>query len=146
MDLNRLFFKALFVGTGVIGGYFAIATGLEAWNWICLDGQIPAKVTRWEVEETGSRYLIWADYDYVVEGRRFSGRTRLSGAPLISEGAALSRIRERSRDGWVAFYATSKPSFSSLEKLFPKGNFIKSIISFCVLIYFYVLKKKLMSI
>ncbi len=113
--------------------------------YFSLTEQSPAKVTRWEIGEKGSRYGATAVYEYTFQDQIFRGKTTLQDA-WMSEAGALSEIKEKSLNGWVAHYNPENPVQSSLEKRFPMGYLVRSGLCFCVLIYFYMLRKKLTSI
>jgi hypothetical protein len=126
--------------------YFGVRFGRELWVYSSLTGKSAAKVTRWDIEEEGSRYAIWAVYEYESKEKILINRARFPGPLFLNEEAAEKELRAKSKQSITAYYDPSNPTRSALGRAFPTSYGIRCIISFLILVYFFSFKKKLKSI
>ena len=139
----RFFSLFLLLASSTISAYFGAKFGYEMWLYTSLASTSPAKVLRWDIEEEGSRYAIWALYEYTYQGKTLTDRARIPGLPFLNEGAAETELRAQSKRPLTVYFSSTR---SALGREFPTSYGIRCIISFLVLIYFLIFKKKLKSI
>jgi hypothetical protein len=127
--------------TTVILGWFAIQALCEGWKYIRLDTQAPAQVLKWEVKMlSSSHYALFATYRYAVSGQEFIGQTLFSTPCYLNHYAAENDIKERQAKEIHVWYQKKYPAFSALQKRFPKKELTNTVLTFGVLIYFYLIR------
>lgn len=139
----RIFPFFLLLASSTISLYFGAKFGHGLWLYNSLTNTSTAKVLRWDIEEEGSRYAIWAHYEYTYQGKTLTDRARTPGLPFLNEGAAETAVRSMSKHPLTIYFSSTH---SALERAFPTSYGIRGLISFLVLIYFLIFKKKLKSI
>ena len=126
--------------TGAIVCWFAVQALCEGWKYVRLDVQAPAQVVKWEVKMlSSSHYALFATYRYTVNGQEFIGQTLFSTPSYPNHYAAENDIRERQAKEIQVWFQKRHPAFSSLQKKFPKKELTNTILTFGVLIYFYLI-------
>lgn len=126
--------------------YFSSSFFWELWKTFPLQGRAEAKIVKWEVEEREGKYALTAHYLYEVQGKIWKSRATLSGPFYESEWAAIAALKEKARAPWRAWYEPRNPSHSALEKSFPLGGLVKTLICAAVFLYFYFLRKRVLKI
>ncbi len=126
-----------------ISAYFGGKFVWEALIYSSLTGKTPAKVLQWAIEEAGSRYAIWAVYEYRFKEKTFMHKARLPGPLFLNEGAAVTEMKAKSKEILTAYYDPESPARSALGRTFPTNYGIRFAISLLVLIYFLIFNKRL---
>jgi hypothetical protein len=137
---------ALLAGIGLIVLYFSVQLSSQLFVYLSLRERTPVRIERWEVEEVKGNFALAAHYSFVADNKTFSGACRLRPPYYWNEAAAIAALKNRAKEGWTAWYDPSNPSRSSLEKGFPSGLLIRTLICYGVLIYFLLFKRKLVKI
>jgi hypothetical protein len=138
----RIFSVSLLLASCSISAYFGGKCAWEAWIYSSLTGKTPAKILRWNIEEEGSRYAIWADYEYDCQGKTLTQVERLPGPLFLNEEAAIAAMKVASKKAMTAYYDPSHPARSSLARTFPVNYGVRFAISCFVLVYFWLFKRK----
>jgi hypothetical protein len=135
----QLFF---FLGVCAITLHFSILFGKDAYRYFSLNEGAKARIQQWEIVEIKNRFALKADYVFEAQKKNWSGSFTLNPPHYLNEMAALSALKEKAKEGWTAYYNSKKPEVSALEKRFPTGLLIRALICYGVLIYFWLLKRK----
>lgn len=122
--------------------YFSVCLGRSCLGYFPLRAQAQAQVVRWEVLEEDDQFSLKADYTFRAQEKNWQGSAVLGGPPYLNEIAALSALKVKAKQPWSAWYNPKNPSFSALEKSFPAGLLVRTLIVYGVLIYFFYLKRK----
>jgi len=127
--------------------WFGGKSSLELWRYSHLTQLSKAEVTAWSVEKNGSsKFALKASYIFEVEGKKLSGETTFKNPFFLNPESAKAEGKKWACQSWSTWYSPTRPSFSSLERIFPYKSLLQAIISFVVFIYFFILKKYLMKI
>lgn len=146
MVSKRTFSLGLMLAVSAVLLYFLSSFLFALSTYFALREKVAARVSRWEVEEVGGKYAIKATYAYEVQGKIWEAETMLAGPLYWNELAAISALREKAKESQTAWYCPKNPARSTLEKTFPHALFVKTLICFGILIYFYFLKNRLLNI
>jgi len=134
----QLFFLTLAVGISL---FFAFRSLFSLNDYFNLRVQTPAKVSQWEIEEIGNRWAVRAIYSAEYQGKVWSGATLLKDHLYLNEEIAFRALQDLSKKNWSAWINPSNPANSSLERTFPLNLLIRTLVSFAVLIYFYIFRR-----
>lgn len=110
-----------------------------------LDKKTEAYITRFQIDEDEKKYkyFIGAFYEYNVGGKKFEGKTDFNKKKFLSYYAALDAIKKMNNEKQIVSYSSKDPAFSRLEYHFNLKNMLYFCISFTVLVYFYILRRRL---
>ncbi len=126
--------------TGGIFCWFAFQTVREGWKYVRLDAQATVSDVKWEVKMlSSSHYALFATYCYMVNGQEFIGQTLFSTPCYPNHYVAENDLKDRLEKKIETWYQKKHPAFSSLQKKFPKKELTNTILTFGVLIYFYLI-------
>lgn len=139
--VKRLFFlwAILLAITGLITCWFAGQAIRQGWKYFRLNAQVPATALTWQVKMlSSSHYALFATYRYSVDGQACTGETLLSSPIYPNQYAAELDLKERrEKPPMRVWYQKKAPSFSCLQKRFPKKELINTLLTFGVFLYFY---------
>lgn len=135
----QLFF---FCGVCAIGLHFTIRLGAALFHNWALSASAPAQITQWETVPVKDRVALRADYEFRAQEKTWQGQFTLPPPYSLNELAALAELKQGAKKSWVAWYNPNDPRTSALEKSFPSGLFVRALICYGVLIYFFYLYKK----
>jgi len=141
----QLRFVLLFL-TGLIALYFSVQVLSAGYQYLRLGERTRAQNIVWEVQmRSASHYVLAARYTYRVNGQEFTGMTRFTTPFYFNYYAAEREVRARQVEKFFAWYQKSHPSFSSLQKKFPKKECIYALLTCGVFVYFYLARSLLKS-
>ncbi len=136
----------LLVATGLIALYFIVQVLSTGYQYVRLDERTRAQDVVWEVQmRSVSHYVLAAHYTYHVDGQEFRGMTRFTTPFYFNYHAAEREIRARQAEKFSVWYQKKHPSFSSLQKKFPKKECIYALLTCGVFVYFYLARSLLKS-
>jgi len=136
----------LMVGVCAITLHFSIRFVIEATHYFSLNSQAEALVSQWEIVEIKNRYAIKSNFEFEAKGKNWRGEFTLLAPYYLNEFAALSALKEKAKEKWSAWYNSSNPQISALQKSFPVGLLLRSLICYGVIIYFFCLYKRLVRV
>ncbi|MGM0440234.1 MAG: DUF3592 domain-containing protein [Chlamydiota bacterium] len=97
---------------------------------------LPTSV-EWSVKAIShSKYLVKADFDYIVEGQKYHGKTVLRNKIFINPSAAEQALEEYRGQCWTVWYNPRKPQQATINRRFPLKVTIYAGILGLMLIYF----------
>ena len=146
MTRQKIFFISLFLLGSLTSGYFTFRAAGALLEYAFLKEKAPARIERWEVKETGGKFPISAAYSFEAKGRAWQGTTQFAEPWHLNEDSAILALKEKANRSWTAWYRFSDPSMSSLERAFPTGLVIRTLISYGVFAYFIFLFRKIIKI
>ncbi len=123
----------------VVAVYFGGKFAWELYRYATLSSSAPAHISRWDVEEDGSRFAVQAMYTYSWEGKILSATSRLNNTLFLNDATALASIREQAKQQWTVYFDAKHPQRSTLDRSFPGNLAIRLIISILVSGYFFVI-------
>lgn len=129
------------VGAAAIALFFAARFGWSLKDYLALRGQIPVRVSQWELEEIGERWAVRAVYSMNLKGKIWLGSSLLEEYRFLNEETAFRVLKDLAKREWTAWYNPKNPTHSSLEKNFPTNLMIRTLISFSVLLYFFIFQR-----
>jgi hypothetical protein len=128
----------LLVASGMIVLWFSGAAAVGMWKFFSLNGQIPAKILNWQVQElSSSRFALEADYRFDVDGNTYIGKTIFEKPQFLNRFAAENYMRINGSKSWETWYRTNNPEHNSLEKEFPQKKCLHALLTLGVFIYFF---------
>ncbi|MBI5272754.1 MAG: hypothetical protein HY861_02080 [Chlamydiia bacterium] len=131
-------FFILLVLSGVVAAYFSYRLVVDLWSYGSRKESVGARIFRWEVKAEGDRYAISAHYFFEVMGMRWEGVYVFPKPWHLNEGAAAAYLEEHAKDPRFVWYNPKNPSFSSLDREFPVGLLLKTLICYGVFCYFLI--------
>lgn len=137
---TQLFF---FLGVCAITLHFSIRFGVGALHYFSLKNGSAAQIIQWEIVEIKNRYALKADYTFECQKKNCTGSFTLNPPHYLNEMAALEALKMKAKESWTAWHNPKNPQVSALQKDFPTGLLIRTLICFGVLIYFLNLKRKI---
>jgi hypothetical protein len=133
-----LIFLAL---TGLISCWFVGQAVKEGWKFVRLNTQVRAHIINWEIKMlSSSHYALLAHYSYSIDDQEFTGQTLFSSPNYLNYYAAANDLKARQGAEFWTWYQKNNPSFSSLQKKFPKKEFTNALLTIGVFIYFYFIR------
>lgn len=142
MQLQKIFFMVLvLLGLGT-GGYFAIRATGALFDYIVLKESADARVLRWEIKEMKGKFPLTASYSFEAKGAVWQGVTRLGEPWHLSEGAAVSALKGKAKEKWTVWFNPDYPEHSTLERSFPTGFILRTVIAFAVVGYFIIIFRR----
>lgn len=139
--MKRPFFLTCILGSFAIGCYFSAVSIHEIFEFSLLDLEANARITRWEIDTDGNKYIIKTFFDFDATGKTFKGAYTFSSLSHANEWAAISSMKNLATSRWVVFYNSKNPSLNSLQCCFPVYNLIRAVISFVVCGYFFIVHR-----
>jgi hypothetical protein len=131
-----------FLGVCAITLHFTILLGIEGARYFSLKEEAKAHIKQWEIEEIKNRFALKADYTFDSQGKSWQGSSTLLPPHYLNEMAALEALKGRAKESWTVWHNPKNPQVSALEKSFPTGLLIRSLICYGVLVYFVLLKRR----
>jgi hypothetical protein len=134
----------LLVLSGVIALWFLGNAVTGIWNYAFLKGKASAEVSQWQVRElSSSRFVLEANYEYTVNGVGYKGHTVFQTPQFLNRFSAENYIAGLHAKRWKAWYIESNPSYSSMEREFPKKSCLQALLTIGVFAYFYFSRYKI---
>jgi hypothetical protein len=128
----------LLVVSGGIALWFSGIAASAFWQFLKLNASVPANVLAWEIKDiSSSKFAPQAEFEYEIGGVTYSGKTIFSSPQFLNRFAAENQIKVLQTQRWRAWYQESSPSVSSLEKEFPRREFLQALLTVGVFAYFY---------
>lgn len=131
------------LGLCAITLHFSIRLGVDSLHYFSLKKRADAKIIQWEIRELKNQFALKADYTFEAQEKSWPGSFMLNPPYYLNEMAALSALKERAKENWTTWYNPKNPRDSALEKHFPVGLLIRTLICYGVLVYFLFLKRKI---
>ncbi len=145
-NLQRLW-VILLVASGLIALWFSATAAGGLWKFFCLNARAQAQVLHWQVQElSSSRFALEAEYQFKLNGKTHNGKTIIENPQFLNRFAAENYMVINSSKSWVAWYRSSDPSYSSLEKILPKKKCLQALLTIGVFIYFFFAKSLLVKL
>lgn len=142
MRKQKIFFITLVLLGSLCAGYFSLCVARALFNFFAFKERAPATITRWEVKETGGKFPLTGYYSFEVKGKVWEGATRFREPWHLNEASAVSALKEMARQNWVVWFNPSRPSQSSLEREFPVGLIVRTLVCYSVFAYFILFFKR----
>jgi hypothetical protein len=132
---------AFLSGLGVIALYFSLHLGYESFQYFTLSKQSKAQISQWEIFPIKDHFAIKANYGFEAQEKIWNDSFTLNPPYYLNEQAALSSLKGMAKENWQAWYNPKNPTHSALERAFPLGLLIRTLICYGILIYFLYLYK-----
>ena len=112
--------------------------GFDYWRF---SKEVIPEAMHWDIQKTEKeQFFIRARYNYVINGVSYSGdwtfEKKSFGNPFLAEEV----LHLWQKQLWKVWIDPTRPSISTLERIFPMKPLIKAFISFCIFLYFVWLK------
>ena len=138
------FWVVLILISGLITCWFAGQLGMKGYRYIRLNERVPVEILKWDVKMVSTNhYAFHSKYRYVVDGREFVSETVFFSPRYPNQFAATLDLKSWQSKEFEGWYQKDNPSFSSLEKKFPKKELINFGVALGVFLYFYCVKSLL---
>lgn len=133
---------------GVWGAFFLLSSAISL--WFCVQASL-LLVPYWRLSEEAhgyvdnfsiqelspEKYAVKAFYHYQVGDLTYQGETTFKAPIFLNREAAEQHIQKHWHENkWGVWYSPQKPSYSSLQKLFPFKALFNAVLSVGVLFYF----------
>jgi len=106
-----------------------------------------AHVEGFSIEQTGSsRFVIKAEYSYEASGAKLKGETLFLNPYYLNRPTAERALKNWEKKQWQVFYSSWRPSFSSMQRMFPFKSCIHAVLALGVLVYFFFLRRYLLRL
>lgn len=125
--------------------YFSCRLAAPLLSYCHLTSQSEARIVRWEVNEIEGKFALKASYVFDAQGIVYSGASTLKRPWHLNEASAVAALKEKARLKWIVWFDPSKPTQSALEKEFPAGLMIRTLLSYSVLVYFIIIIRKVIN-
>ncbi len=126
---------------GLIFLFFAIRSIFSLNDYYALDRKTAADVFSWEIRKIKDYYYLAAHYKYDTGHGKKEAETVLDGR-FLNYSAAFDALQQFAKRDYMAFYASKAPQKVTILKDFSLKNLIYTFVSFGVLIYFLILKRR----
>jgi hypothetical protein len=136
MQRQKIFFIILVLLGSLSAGYFSIRSAGALFDFIMLKERAEAHITRWEIKETKGKFPLKGYYSFEAKGHVWKGVTLLTEPWYLNEASAVSALQEKAKQKWTVWYCSNNPSQSSLEKEFPSGLVVRTLVCYGVFAYF----------
>ena len=134
----------LLVLSGAIALWFSGNALVGVWNYARLNAKTSAEVIHWQVRELSpSHFSLEADYQFTVQGVVYRGKTIFETPRFLNRYAAESYVITLDAKRWRMWYKQSDPTYSSMEREFPKKNCLQALLTVGVFAYFYFARNML---
>lgn len=133
----------LVVATGA-ALWFSATCAVDLWGYFRLRAHAPAHIERWEVEESSSKFFVVGHYTFSVAGKTYQGNARVH-PPFLNRLTAEEEAGTWHKYQWRCWYDPHKPTFSSLQKLFPYKKTVYALMTVGLTLYFYLLPRQAFS-
>ena len=135
---------ALLSVTGLISSWFALQTIREVYKYVRLNTKASAEIVKWEIKAfSASHYALAATYHYTVGEQDFTGYTILTSSYYPNYYAAESQLKAQKNRFFPIWYQKNHPSYSSLQKNFPKKECVNALLTSGIFLYFYFIRRNL---
>ena len=145
MQRQKIFFFSLVLLSLLSAGYFTVRTANAFFDFFQLKENAPARILRWEIKETNGKFPLKAYYSFDANGSVWHGTTQLAAPWHLNEAAAIASLQERAQQNWAVWFNPKNPSKSSLEKEFPTGFLIRTLVCYGVIVYFILVFRRLVK-
>jgi len=135
----------LLLGIVTIAIYFTLRLGCVIYSFYPLNSMAKAQVGQWEVRESGTKYLLKAVYSFETQGKFWNG-TYTYKRRYFNEALAVADLKEKGKEPLIVWYNPKNPQNSALERDFPVGLLVRTLICYGVILYFIFLIKKIQSV
>ncbi len=136
MKRQKIFFIILVLLGALTGGYFSIRTTGALFDFFTFTERAEARISRWEIKEMKGKFPIKSYYSFEAKGAIWHGATQLGEPWHLNEASAVAALQEKAKQSWAAWFNPNDPSKSSLEKAFPSGLLVRTLICYGVFAYF----------
>ncbi|MES2199165.1 MAG: hypothetical protein V4489_03235 [Chlamydiota bacterium] len=143
--MNKVF-NGLLIVTALVSVFFLGKASIGVWAYFSLDGKTKAFVEGWEVEEKdSSSYALLVSYHFFVGKEKVEGVTEFVKPYFLNRESAEKAVKKLSSQDWEVFFSRAKIQKNSLQRFFPFQLCIHAFLVLCVLVYFALLKKWVVS-
>ncbi len=129
----------------VVSGYFSYHSAASLLTYFHLASQTEARIVRWEVNEIEGKFALKAMYLFEAQNKVCSGASTLAKPWHLNEASAIAALKEKARLKWIVWFNPDNPAQSSLEKEFPAGLMVRTLLCYFVLVYFIVIIRKVVN-
>lgn len=142
----KFWFSLVIVAVAVAIFLFGKAS-CQVVNYVLLNSKASVEIERLYVEKLGSsKFAIAASYHFERDGKNYQGKTIFSHLYYLNSPTAEKAIKNLKDKSWEVYFFSLKPSYSSLQKMFPFKSCIHAILGIGVLVYFYFLRGYLLRL
>lgn len=139
----RLFYRVLFLISVLVALWFALKSVVGAWGYLRLQGQAPAVIEGWEIEEISpSQFGYRVKYCFEAQGKRVKGEEVLKSPLYPNRYAAEGSLKSWKERRWTVYYVLLNPLTNTLQRPFPWKSLLYALISIGVLFYFIFLYQR----
>jgi len=136
MHKNSVFLAFLII-IACAGMWYSCLGLYKLYKYSTLSQQAPATIDKWFVEQLpGDKYLVGAKYTFVFKEHTYHGTTLFNNWPFINPWAADAELQLKAKQKWNAWFSTSDPSYSSLEKNWPTKECLTASLLWALFLYF----------
>lgn len=133
----------LLLGVALIGLHFSVLFAKEFCHFLTLSQNAPAHIVQWEIFPVKKRFALKADYSFIFKEKNWSGSFVLNPPYYLNEMAAFTELKKKAKEDWVVHFSAKNPNISALSVPFPFGLMARAAISLLVLIYFIILRRRI---
>ncbi|MBS0653997.1 MAG: hypothetical protein JSR39_10800 [Verrucomicrobia bacterium] len=117
--------------------WFSSIAAYQLFQYFRLGSFAEAEVTKWSIKElSSSRFAIEAFFEFEANGKKYQGKSLLDSPVFLNPFSAEDAIKAKEKQAFYAWYQSSKPEISSLQREFPLKSLIHALVTLGVLIYF----------
>ena len=132
----------LFSGAS-IALYFSFYLGNALFFYRSLTSSLPAQIRSWQVQESGGKFSICANYSFDFQGKSWDGSWVFPKPWHLNEPSAIAKLKDLAKEPWQVHFCPADPSRSALQNQFPVGLCIRTFACYGVLVYFVFLSRQL---
>ncbi|MEM8727802.1 MAG: hypothetical protein AAGE99_03735 [Chlamydiota bacterium] len=130
----------LFLVTGCailwIGGRFFYDLN----RYFQLSKNVSAILDEWRVQEERGIFSIGVNYEFEWKGQTIQGVYNFKKPTYKNPHLADDHLKEFKEKSWVVWINPSRPTFASLQKVFPMRGAVKLALCLALFLYFIFLK------
>lgn len=122
--------------------WFSSIAVYQLFQYLRLGSFAEAEVTKWSIKElSSSRFAIEVFFEFEAKGKKYEGKSLLDSPVFLNPFSAEDAIKAKEKQAFFAWYQSSNPEVSSLQREFPLKSLIHALLTLGVLIYFAFIPK-----
>lgn len=134
-------FKIVFGTAVAITLWCSLEAASDLWLFWRLDHKAPVEIHKWSIQEiSSSEFALKASYRFMAKDREWNGKTVFEKPYHFNRPSAEKALQKKREQHFVAWYSSSNPKHSSLEKHFPYKQCFHALVSLGVSVYLFFLQ------
>lgn len=122
--------------------WFSSIAAYQLFQYLRLGSFAEAEIKKWSIKElSSSRFAVEVFFEFEAKGKKIQGTSLLDSPVFLNPFAAEDAIKANEKQSFLAWYQTSNPEISSLQKEFPLKSLIHALVTIGVLLYFAFIPK-----